>query len=66
MVATPLRWAYFALPAPAQRIVRAARERARTPQAPPVATRSDPREIAFSEESLARFAEAALRLGVLR
>lgn len=58
MVATPLRWAFFALPAPAQKAVRIARERVRAPKAE---TEKISRE--NTEEEIFRYAEVIFRLG---
>lgn len=59
MVATTLRRAFFALPAPAKTVVRAARERVRTPKA-----KSESIAQGLSEEELFRYAEVVFRLGV--
>lgn len=61
MVAIPLRWAYFALPAPAKRAVRAARQRVRTPKA-----QTETRDTSFSEQELSRFAEVLLYSNLTR
>ena len=61
MVATPLRWAYFALPAPAKRAVRAARQRVHWPRLSFIRSTRH-----YSEEELCRFAEVMLRSGSFR